>query len=303
MISPRVVTAPPGPSLPPRVSVTLLELHVARTVLAQQPFLEAALPERVPGTVEQERTDRLPDRVAEPARAQDDVARQRDLAQPWVRPRRTQVGLGADGDGVGEDQRVAVIDATVIERAAHVRVVAAADGAEPALDALEPVHRAVVEVVVRAAAPEELRLHAAPPDAVVTGVRGPGSAREARPVRAEQTERLPAVRVAGIQPEHHARSSIPGLGRFAPPRARRAVRSVVRVVAGPRSGRALGRITGGLIAAGDCARRPDECHGDGQHSHAEPAGAGTREIHAPTLTALSPRSIACSTRSIGAPDG
>src|SRR4029079_3704325 len=129
---------------------------------------------------------------------------------------------------------------------------------------------------------------AAPPDAVVTAARRPRAARKARPVRSQQTESFPAVRVAGIQPEHYPRSGIPGVGRFTPLRARRAIRSVVRVVARPRPGRTLGGVAGGLIVAGECARRPDECHGDGQHSHTAPAGAGAPEIHASTLTSFSP---------------
>ena len=135
VISPRVVTAAPGPSLPPRVSVTLLERTKPVPSWRSSRFSKQVWRSVWPLPSSAIGPRRLADRVADPARAQHDVARERDVGQPRVRPRRPQLAPPCRPRRAAVEQRVAVVDPAPSRDAGDVRVVAAADRYEPPLDA------------------------------------------------------------------------------------------------------------------------------------------------------------------------
>jgi hypothetical protein len=214
--------SPVDPSPPPARSVAaaagerhVLELDEAGAVLAQQPLLEAPLPQRVPAAVERDRAGRLPDRVAAAARAQHHVPRHPDRGEPRVGPGRPQLALGPDRDGPADEERVAVVDAAAPAHARDGPVVAAPDPPGPALGAAIAAQRSPEEAVVRAAAAEELGLDAAAADPRVA------AGAQAALVGGDEPPRLPARGALRVHAEHPARAGVAQIGDAAALRALR----------------------------------------------------------------------------------
>ena len=96
LISPRVVTAPPGPSLPPRVSVTFLSSTKPVPSWRSSRFSKQVWRSVWPSPSSSTGPRRLADRVAELARAQEDVAVDADRSSRGVLPRPPQLSLRTD---------------------------------------------------------------------------------------------------------------------------------------------------------------------------------------------------------------
>ena len=267
-ISPRVVTAPPGPSLPPRVSVTLRSstkpVPSWRSSRFSKQLCRSVCP--VPSSMIGTADSRIGSPIA--ARAQHDVARDRDRADPRVRPGRAQVGFRRDGHGGVGEQRGDELDAPAGPPADDGGVVALADPAAASFDAAMAEHPAHVEAVARAAAAEELRLHAAAPYPVVAP-RG-----DAALVGEQQPAAVATQLVVDVQAEDARTAGLRDAAGRAAARRRRHVRPAAVGPLRPRPGRARRRRPfGPLVAAGEGRRgqqqddgeQQDEAGGCGQH--------------------------------------
>jgi hypothetical protein len=200
-ISPRGVTPPPGGAAAGERDVA--QDDEAGAVLTQKSLLEARLAQRVPAAVQRQRHRRLADRVTGPARAQEDVAPQRDRRDARVRPGRPQLPLGRDGDRRAPKQRVLVVDPHTTPRAGHDRIIGTTDPKTPLLNTVKPRHHPRQQPHHHPAASRKVRLLAeAARDAIA-----------ARPnttlIHTHQPPTHPTTRAAHIKTEHPARTRIP----------------------------------------------------------------------------------------------
>ena len=180
------------------------ELHEARAVLAEQPLLEAHLSQRVAMPVQEHRALRLAHRVAQLTRPQEDVRGDVDRGHARVAPRRPQLRLRVDRQGLLLEQRVAVTDPPAALAAHDARLVDALDLIQAPLGAAVAHHSPLEEAVAKPAAPEEHRPDAPRVDAPVAAALAPAFAVQAALIAPHHARGRAAARAHHPDAEHGA---------------------------------------------------------------------------------------------------
>ncbi len=227
LISPRVVTAPPGPSLPPRVSVTLRSSMKPVPSDRNSRFSKQVCRSVWPCPSRSNGTRRLAERVAQLARSEGDVRLDVDCGHAWVAPRSPQLRLVVDRDRLLGKQRVAVADPAGSMAAQDPALVEAAQLVRAPLGAGVAADPAPEEAVAHPAAAEEgwpdaALLHAP----VATGLAA-GCAVQAALVVAHDARAAAAARTDHPHPEHGAGARAPCLAEPAVSRVRGPVRPIL----------------------------------------------------------------------------